>query len=107
MREVREETRGFKTGAVPSLPVLFDLHSRLVEAFTEITANSSDHFKSELQTFYNRRSLQAQEYKRIRTDLKMSAADSEKYSLLAVGDEVEREIDAEVAHDGDKAILRS
>ena len=69
-----------------------------MDLYFQLAEKTGKSHRGQLQTYMDRRIDQANQYKLLRTAAgteKMTAADAEKYSLLAVGDAFSKEIRSE------------
>ncbi len=107
MDQVLAATQDMENGAVPSLCEVRSLHGKLVGVYAKLAEQVKPVYKSRVHSYLRRKIEQAEVFKRNRIDEKMTAADAEKFSLLSVGDELNREMEADADHEGHKALMQS
>lgn len=107
MDQVLAATGDMENGTLPGLYEIRSLHGKLVGVYGKLAEQVKPVYKSRVHSYLRRKIEQAEVFKRNRLDEKMTAADAEKFSLLAVGDELNSEMETDADHEGHKALMMS
>lgn len=102
-----DATKDMEQGAIPGLYEMRTLHGKLVSVYGKLAEMVKPTYKSRVSTYMTRKTRQAEVYKVNRMDQKMTASDADKYSLLAMGEELQNEMEADADHEGHKAIMQA
>ncbi len=100
-------TKGFAQGSPPDPSSVLGYQSNLVRLHMELGQEMSRKFGTKEAAYLGRKIAEAKQYKHGRIDLKKTGGDSERDALLAVGEEIEKEIESATEFEQYRNMIRS
>lgn len=107
MKELHALTTGMKQGSPPDAMTILGIQSDLVNFYREIGEDMARKFGTKERSYLERKISQAQQYQKARLELKMTGGDSSEASLLAVGDEFNKEIESAVEYERYRTFMKA
>jgi len=106
MQELVKATQGMSVGEMPSPNQIFDIYGRLVGLYAKIGEEMCRKFNAKERAYLHRKIEAAKVYQKGRYD-KLTSGDAQQSSLLAVGEEIDKEIETATAYEQYRTLRKS
>jgi len=107
MRGLHSLTVSFGTGSTPDPQSVLAYQSKIVSIHERLGQEMARKFGAKERAYLNRKIQEAKQYQHGRIELKKTASDSSKDAILAVGDELDKEIESAQEYESYRLMLQS